>query len=164
VIHGAGIVEDRLVGDKSLDSFRRVVATKVAGALALARALRPDDLRFFVLFTSIAGRFGNRGQADYAAASAILSALATTLNRRWPGRVVAIDWGPWAGTGMASPELCALFEERGIRPIDPSAGVRALERELARGRPGDAEVVIGDGPWALAADEDRAEMLAEAPA
>ena len=66
-----------------------MLGTKLDGALNLARLLRPEPLRFAVFFSSIAGRFGNRGQSDYAAANEALNKLAIWLDRRWPGRVVA---------------------------------------------------------------------------
>ena len=143
VIHGAGVIEDKLVRDKELDSFERVLATKARSARALAEALRPDSLRFLVFFGSVSGRFGNRGQADYAAASEVLNKLAHELDRRWPARVVSIDWGPWLTTGMVSPALQEEFERRGVRLIPIDVGCEMLVEELERGRKGEAEVVIG---------------------
>ena len=93
VIHGAGINEDKLVRDKTGDSFDRVVDTKIASSFILSRHLRPESLQFLALFTSVAGTYGNRGQSDYGAANEILSKLALHLDRKWPGRVVGISWG-----------------------------------------------------------------------
>jgi acyl transferase domain-containing protein/NAD(P)H-dependent flavin oxidoreductase YrpB (nitropropane dioxygenase family)/NAD(P)-dependent dehydrogenase (short-subunit alcohol dehydrogenase family) len=142
VIHGAGVIEDRLIRDKSAESLERVLATKAGAARTLADRLRPEGLRFLVLFSSISGRFGNRGQGDYAAACEVLAALARELDRRWPARVVAIDWGPWRTTGMVSPEVEEQFRRRGVALIEREVGCRLMERELARGRKGEAEVVI----------------------
>jgi NAD(P)-dependent dehydrogenase (short-subunit alcohol dehydrogenase family) len=147
VIHGAGIIEDRLIEDKRPDSFDRVFDTKVKSALTLATKLRSDSLRFLVFFSSVAGRFGNRGQSDYAAANEVLNKLAIYLNGEWPGRVLAINWGPWRTTGMASAEVQRQFAERGVQLIPPSAGCRLLDEELRFGRKGQVEVIIGDGPW-----------------
>ena len=155
VIHGAGVIEDSLIADKDIASLRRVLAAKAVAAIALSRALRPDDLRFLVLFGSVAGRFGNRGQADYAAANQVLSKLAAYLDRRWPARVVAIDWAPWSDTGMAAGEVGERLEALGMRRVAPAAGRRALDRELRLGRKGEAEVILGDGPWAAAAEPVR---------
>ena len=129
VIHGAGVLEDRLIADKTPASFARVYGTKVDGARALAAGLR-SDLRFLVLFGSVSGVLGNRGQADYAAANDALD----TLARHWSlraGRVVTIDWGPWADGGMVSPELERAYARRGVTLIDPDEGVACLLAELA---------------------------------
>jgi NAD(P)-dependent dehydrogenase (short-subunit alcohol dehydrogenase family)/acyl carrier protein len=143
VIHGAGLIEDRLVRDKQLDSLERVLATKAGAARTLAEKLRPDGLRFLVLFSSVSGRFGNRGQADYAAASEVLNKLAQALDRRWPGRVVSINWAPWRARGMVSPALEREFARRGVALIPVELGCRLMEDELRRGRKGEPEVVIG---------------------
>jgi acyl transferase domain-containing protein/NAD(P)H-dependent flavin oxidoreductase YrpB (nitropropane dioxygenase family) len=143
VVHGAGRIEDRLVRDKRRDSLERVLATKAGAAQMLADRLRPEQLRFLVLFSSVSGRFGNRGQADYAAASEVLGCLAHQLDARWPGRVVAIDWGPWRAEGMVSPELEREFARRGVGLIPPDRGCELLIEELRRGAKGEAEIVIG---------------------
>jgi NAD(P)-dependent dehydrogenase (short-subunit alcohol dehydrogenase family) len=143
-IHGAGVIEDRLLADKELASLERVVATKVVGARVLAERLRPESLRFLVLFSSVSGRFGNRGQADYAAASEVLAKLAQTLDRRWDARVVSIAWGPWlAPGGMVSDGVRRQFAERGVELIPVDVGCERLDQELRLGRKGQAEVVIG---------------------
>jgi NAD(P)-dependent dehydrogenase (short-subunit alcohol dehydrogenase family) len=148
VVHGAGVLEDRLVRDKTPDSFARVYSTKVDGARALLAALRRDrGPAFVVLFGSVAGVFGNRGQVDYAAANDTLDTLAhahagvfrtapaagTPAGRGPASRVVSVDWGPWRadGGGMVSAELEREYARRGIGLIEPAEGVDALLREIA---------------------------------
>src|SRR5262249_35952641 len=143
VVHGAGVLDDKLIRHKTPEAFARVVATKLAGATTLAEALR-DDVRFVVLFGSVAGAFGNRGQVDYATGNDALDKLAWSLSRRVRGRVVAVDWGPWAGAGMVSPELEREYARRGIGLVDPERGVAALLAELAGGAP-EAQVVLMTG-------------------
>jgi acyl transferase domain-containing protein/NAD(P)H-dependent flavin oxidoreductase YrpB (nitropropane dioxygenase family)/NADP-dependent 3-hydroxy acid dehydrogenase YdfG len=129
VVHAAGVLEDKLVRDKTVESFERVYQTKLAGARTIEQAIRPD-VNFVVYFGSIAGAFGNRGQVDYASANASLDLSARMLDRRLPGRVVAVDWGPWEA-GMVSPELEREYVKRGIGLIDADEGVACLLRELA---------------------------------
>jgi NAD(P)-dependent dehydrogenase (short-subunit alcohol dehydrogenase family) len=143
VIHGAGIIEDKLIRDKQLASLDRVIGTKVDGAMVLSKKLRPETLRFMVLFSSISGRFGNRGQGDYAAASEVLNKLAQKLDQTWPAHIVSINWGPWLTTGMVSPQVQQQFAERGVELITIDAGCRFLHDELRFGRKGEVEVVIG---------------------
>jgi acyl transferase domain-containing protein/NAD(P)H-dependent flavin oxidoreductase YrpB (nitropropane dioxygenase family)/NADP-dependent 3-hydroxy acid dehydrogenase YdfG len=151
VVHGAGIIDDRLIAEKTTASFNEVFDTKVRSAELLVRMLRPEQLKFLALFSSIAGVFGNRGQCDYAAANAVLNALAQVLDRVWKARVVAFNWGPWDVTGMVSDEVKQQLLSSGIILINPVAGRRAFVDELEFGAKGDAAVVVGDGPWAQAA-------------
>jgi NAD(P)-dependent dehydrogenase (short-subunit alcohol dehydrogenase family) len=136
IVHGAGVLADRLLVDKTTEGFARVWATKVDGARALAEAARAD-LGFLVLFGSVSGVFGNRGQVDYSAANDALDTLARIWAPRADGRVVALDWGPWAapddGTGMVSAELTREYARRGIGLIEPDDGVACLLAELAGG-------------------------------
>ncbi|MGH8905929.1 MAG: SDR family oxidoreductase [Egibacteraceae bacterium] len=159
VIHGAGIVEDRLIEDKTSDSFDRVMATKTTGAFVLARALRPESLTFLALFSSISARCGNPGQGDYAAANEVLNKLAAWLDARWPCRVTSLLWGPWKGTGMVSDELERQLDRRGVQLIGPELGAAALIDELERGRKGDVEVILGAAGWQPATSVPRAEAL-----
>ena len=154
LIHGAGLIRDKLLRDKSLDSFERVLATKLDGALNVVRLLHPEQLRFSVFFSSIAGRFGNRGQSDYAAANDALNKLAIWLDRRWPGRVVAPIWGPWSGIGMVS-DLEDHLGSTGLGMISPEAGVAALVNELLHGRKGEVEVVLAGDLGTLDAPLER---------
>ncbi|MGW6442012.1 SDR family oxidoreductase [Lentzea sp. NPDC055074] len=129
VVHGAGVLDDKLIEAKTQESFDRVWATKVNGAKAFGDG-------FLVLFGSVSGVFGNRGQADYSAANDALDRMA----RFWGAqrRVVAVDWGPWAGAGMAVG-LANEYARRGIPLIQPEQGVEALLNEIANGQ--DAQVV-----------------------
>jgi NAD(P)-dependent dehydrogenase (short-subunit alcohol dehydrogenase family) len=147
VIHGAGIIEDKLFTAKTWDSFTRVFATKVEGAFILSRKLRPETLKLMVLFSSVAGRFGNRGQGDYTAANEVVNKIGLYLNQQWPGRVISINWGPWENSGMVSPEVQRQFDERGVGLVSPDTGVEMFDCELRKGQKNEVEVVIGDGPW-----------------
>jgi NAD(P)-dependent dehydrogenase (short-subunit alcohol dehydrogenase family) len=140
VIHAAGIREDKLIRDKEPDSFARVYDTKVGPALAAIEAVGPGGL--VVLFASVSGAFGNAGQVDYAAANSVLDGLARRARQAAAGsRLLAIDWGPWAGTGMVTPELAREYERRGVGLVEPDAGVAAALAELRAGVP-DAQVVL----------------------
>ena len=142
VIHGAGILEDKLLLDKQDDSLRRVVSTKIDSAFLLSRYLHPDSLQFLVFFSSVSGRFGNRGQGDYAAANEVLNKLARQLDSRWPGRVISVNWGPWDSVGMVSEELRKAFHQRGVALIPPYIGCEKLLEALHYGRKGEAEILV----------------------
>lgn len=141
VIHGAGIIEDKRIRDKSPESFENVFSTKVDSALTLVHALKPESLKFMVFFSSVSGRFGNAGQADYSAANEFLNKLANWLNSRWPGRISAINWGPWDG-GMVSDELRRMYAQIGFDLIPIQEGVDYFLDEIRRDHPESAEVVV----------------------
>ncbi len=151
LVHGAGIIEDAFIRDKTVASFDRVLATKVTPLLTLTRVLDLQRLKLVMLFSSVAGFFGNRGQGDYAAANEMLNRLARCLRRRWPGKVVSLNWGPWTGAGMVTPEVARQFTERGVPLVTVPAGRRAAWREVLHRGGSEVIVVVGPGPWVDAA-------------
>ncbi|MFB6823901.1 SDR family NAD(P)-dependent oxidoreductase [Streptomyces virginiae] len=146
IVHGAGVLRDGLLRDKRPADFTEVFTTKVTGARHLAAAVAAHGdgppPRFLALFGSVAGVYGNRGQCDYAAANDALDGLAHTWAESFPGRVLSVDWGPWAAGagGMVTPELERAYVRRGIPLIDPDAGTAAFLDELAHGS--DVQVVL----------------------
>jgi acyl transferase domain-containing protein/NAD(P)-dependent dehydrogenase (short-subunit alcohol dehydrogenase family)/NAD(P)H-dependent flavin oxidoreductase YrpB (nitropropane dioxygenase family) len=148
VIHAAGVIEDRLLKEKSQQSFDLVFDTKVNSAFLLGRSLRPETLKWVVLFSSVSGRFGNPGQCDYAAANEILNRWAWQAAKQWPStRVVSCCWGPWENMGMAATGVDGVLRERGMVPIPPDDACRFLWDELTFGNREDCEVIAGAGPW-----------------
>jgi malonyl CoA-acyl carrier protein transacylase/NAD(P)-dependent dehydrogenase (short-subunit alcohol dehydrogenase family) len=144
VIHGAGIMEDKLLKDKTPDSFDRVFGTKAASAVLLTELVKPERLKFFVFFASITSRYGNKGQADYAAGNEVLSKMALQLDRTWPCRVLAACWGPWSRIGMTA-DLEQHLTQRGLKLISPEEGPGMLIDELLFGKKGETEVIIAGG-------------------
>ncbi|MEM6959493.1 MAG: SDR family NAD(P)-dependent oxidoreductase, partial [Myxococcota bacterium] len=161
IVHGAGVLADKFLADKSDDDFAHVFDTKVLGLDALLRAEASDPLKVLCCFSSVAGRAGNAGQSDYAMANEVLNKVcAAERARRGPNFVAkSIGWGPWEG-GMVTPALKAHFESMGVPLIPIEGGAKAFVQELmtpARGFDG-IETVAGASPdaWrggALAADE-----------
>ncbi|MER5794810.1 SDR family NAD(P)-dependent oxidoreductase [Streptomyces sp. NPDC001980] len=153
VVFAAGVIEDRLIAEKTPESFQRVYGTKTTGAATLLAALEelPNGPGFAVLFGSISAVLGNRGQADYAAANDALESLGAGWAERTGNRALTVHWGPWAPvgghTGMVSPELGREYARRGIELIDPDEGTAALLRELAWGAESVRAVVYTASGW-----------------
>ncbi|HQE92512.1 MAG TPA: SDR family NAD(P)-dependent oxidoreductase [Anaerolineae bacterium] len=142
ILHGAGVLADKRIEQKTEKDFDRVYGTKVRGLQAILDCLPPEQLRHLVLFSSVAGFYGNAGQADYALANEALNKLAHRLQREYPAcHVVAVDWGPWDG-GMVTAELKRLFTERHITMIPVDVGTDVLADELAQ-EPRAAQIVVG---------------------
>lgn len=147
VVHGAGIIEDKLLRDKTWESFSRVFGTKADSLQILIKKLRFRNLKLLAFFSSVAGCFGNVGQCDYTAANDLLNKLAWQLYDCWPTRVVAFDWGPWESSGMVHEGARQQFLARGIQPMTPAEGVRSFASECLAGSHEDAQVIWGSGPW-----------------
>ncbi|WP_247195703.1 type I polyketide synthase [Streptomyces sp. GESEQ-35] len=153
VVYAAGVIEDKVIAEKTTESFERVYGTKTVGAETLLTALEelPGGPAFAVLFGSISAVLGNRGQSDYAAANDALESLGSAWAARTGRRALTVHWGPWAPTGghtgMVSPELGREYARRGIKLIDPEEGTAALLRELAWGDESARAVVYTSSGW-----------------
>src|SRR5690606_5697817 len=98
---------------------------------------RESPLEAFVLFSSAAGTLGNPGQSTYAAANALLDALAA--RRKEDGLVAtSLAWGLWeqaAGVGLSGhlgSADRARLARRGVGALTPREGMRLLDRALER--------------------------------
>jgi len=142
LIHGAGVLADRLIEEKTDAQFDLVYGTKVEGLRNLLDALADDELKVLVTFSSTTGRYGRRGQADYAAANEVLNKIAQHEARRRPGcRVVSVNWGPWEG-GMVTPSLKSIFEREGVALIGLRAGAEYLVREICSNGKRPVEITV----------------------
>ena len=145
LLHGAGVLADKLIAEKTPEQFDRVYQTKIAGLRGLLNHLDPAQLKALVYFSSSTARFGRVGQVDYAIANEVLNKLAQQQAERYHGcRVCSINWGPWDG-GMVTPELKKLFLREGVEVIDLQAGPNYLIDELRAGNDS-VEVIAMGGP------------------
>ncbi len=143
LIHGAGVIADKPIEQKTEADFDLVTLVKVDGLKNLLACVSPGDLEHLLLFSSIAGFYGNVGQADYALANEILNKIAHQFKRRHPGcRVLAFDWGPWDG-GMVTPVLKRLLARRDIEVIPIETG-RAIFADAVASDNGETQRVIGN--------------------
>jgi amino acid adenylation domain-containing protein len=100
VVHAAGVAGGGLIQLKTLDAAARVLGPKIAGTLALFRALEGIAPDIVLLCSSVTAVTGGVGQVDYCAANAFLDAFAYEQTRR--GRpTLSIGWDTWQEVGMA---------------------------------------------------------------
>ena len=148
LIHGAGVLADKKIEDKTADQFDRVYGTKVEGLLNMLAALKENPLKAMAFFSSTTARLGRLGQIDYAVANEVLNKTAQQQARLRPDcRVVSVNWGPWAG-GMVTPVLERVFRHEGIGLIPLQAGAKHLVQELSlpsEGAPVEV-IILGESP------------------
>lgn len=147
IIHGAGVLADHKIEDKTKEQFDRVYQTKVDGLNTLLDCVNQDGLRFVGLFSSYTARFGRVGQVDYAIANEVLNKQARQLSINHPQcRVASFNWGPWDG-GMVNDNLKKLFASEGVGLIPIDEGAEAVVNELrqATDRPIEVLILASDG-------------------
>ncbi|OSC42265.1 SDR family NAD(P)-dependent oxidoreductase [Mycobacterium decipiens] len=161
IVHAAGVLRDQYLLRKDLTDIRLVTAPKVRGALNLDAATRDLPLDFFVLFSSVAGVYGNPGQCDYSAANAFLDAFAQHRQSlvdagERNGKTVAISWPLWADGGMTVDAVTreSMRRERGWVPLPTEDGLRTFGRCLLADAP--AHVVVAYGAAATLGTQRRA--------
>jgi acyl transferase domain-containing protein/NADPH:quinone reductase-like Zn-dependent oxidoreductase/short-subunit dehydrogenase len=129
IIHAAGRVDDGMLRNLQPQQFVHVMAPKVTGTRLLHTLTQGMDLDFFVLCSAGAALFGSPGQGNYAAANAFMDALAH-YRRSLGLPALSINWGPWAGGGMADALDTSnrhRWKSQGMGMIEPQHGTRALE-------------------------------------
>ncbi|MGD0135288.1 MAG: SDR family NAD(P)-dependent oxidoreductase, partial [Bryobacteraceae bacterium] len=110
LIHAAGVLADKLIADLTIEQFDAVFSTKVDGLRVLLDATADDPIGVLSVFSSVAARYGNRGQSAYAMANEVLNRAAQAeAQRRGDACIVrSMNWGPWEG-GMVTPALAKHF-------------------------------------------------------
>ncbi|PME58515.1 beta-ketoacyl synthase [Vibrio lentus] len=130
LIHGAGVLADKHIQDKTLDELNMVYGTKVGGLEAVLGGLDSSKLKLIAMFSSAAGFYGNTGQSDYSMSNEILNKAALQLSaRNSQAKVMSFNWGPWDG-GMVNAALKRMFTERGVYVIPLQAGAELFSSQL----------------------------------
>jgi NAD(P)-dependent dehydrogenase (short-subunit alcohol dehydrogenase family)/acyl carrier protein len=136
VVHAAGILNDGVLDGLTVDGLGDVLRSKMDAAVNLDELTRGLDLSAFVLFSSFAGTIGSVGQGNYAAANAVLDALAES--RRGQGlRATSLAWGSWAETGLAAANeaVAARLRRSGVVPLPPEMAIMAMLQAVDSGDP-----------------------------
>ncbi|MFI1377628.1 type I polyketide synthase [Streptomyces longwoodensis] len=154
VVHTAGVLDDGMLTAQTPQRVDHVLRPKAEAALHLDELTRGHDLAAFVLYSSAAGILGSPGQSNYAAANAVLDALA--VRRRAAALpAVSLAWGLWAGTGgmgdATDDTARRRIERLGVVPLTPEEGTRLFDA-----------AVHGAAPLAVPVRLDLAALRAQA--
>ena len=101
------VLRDSLFENQSQETFLKVIAPKLTGALNLDHVTREicnDSLDWFVVFSSISSGYGNAGQSNYGFANAGMERI---IEERAKNGYPGIDYfrivkTPYASTGRTS--------------------------------------------------------------
>ncbi|HKQ38162.1 MAG TPA: SDR family NAD(P)-dependent oxidoreductase, partial [Verrucomicrobiae bacterium] len=136
-IHAAGSNAPQLISALDHAAFQRTLGPKTQGFRNVIAAIDSAELRLLVTFSSIIGRAGLAGEADYAVANEWLTRLTEDFQQAHPHcRCLALEWSVWSGVGMGQRlGRIESLRQQGITPITPEVGVEIFERLLMRSSP-----------------------------
>ena len=127
VIHAAGILDDGLIQQQTIERFQSVFEPKVVGAWNLHQLTKHMELDYFILYSSASALIGSPGQSSYAAANAFLDALAYYRKAK-SLPALSISWGAFIDVGLAAADRnrAARLEYRGMAGLTIQDGLKTL--------------------------------------
>jgi SAM-dependent methyltransferase/acyl carrier protein len=129
VVHAAAAIDDLLIPRLGEKGIIAVMRPKVFGALTLEKCLAGQPLEFFACCSSLGSLLGQAGQANYAAANAVLDSLVYDCRARGVP-MLSLNWGGWYGAGFAvtagGKRAIRTLEQRGIMGFAPAEGAAAF--------------------------------------
>jgi len=140
VFHAAGVMQYEPLSTQSPEQMREILDAKMIGGWLLHRLLADVPLDLFVLFSSSSALLSSPMMGSYSAANAFLDSLAH--HRRASGKpALSVNWGTWAGVGMAARFQAVEESKRhgrtgatkGVGVLPSHGALEALERLLDDG-------------------------------
>jgi acyl carrier protein len=148
-----------MIKDQSWSSFEKLFKTKVWGTYNLHQALKDEELDFFIMMSSITSVAGNIGQANYAAANYFMNVFAE-YRRSLGMPAMAICWGPWADSGMAtqSENIIKNASVKGLYTISKELGKKIIDKVFNKNI---QSIVVADANWGLFAEKTDVEEVSK---
>ena len=134
LIHFAGLERSKLIYDKDPAEYYRIFDVKATSfATFLANNIVRDD-GFFAFASSIAGKYGNLGQSDYASANDYLAKSALSLSNQGY-RAISIAMSAYKNVGMGVRAGVETFlRSNGVDFVDPQDGMQIFLDEIVYGQ------------------------------
>ena len=134
LIHFAGLERSKLIYDKDPAEYYRIFDVKATSfATFLANNIVRDD-GFFAFASSIAGKYGNLGQSDYASANDYLAKSALSLSNQGY-RAISVAMSAYKNVGMGVRAGVETFlKSNGVDFVDPEDGMQIFLDEIVYGR------------------------------
>ena len=134
LIHFAGLERSKLIYDKDPAEYYRIFDVKATSfGTFLANNIVRDD-GFFAFASSIAGKFGNLGQSDYASANDYLAKSSLSLTNQGY-RSVSIAMSAYKNVGMGVRAGVETFlRTNGVDFVDPEDGMQIFLDEIVYGQ------------------------------
>ncbi|WP_144558030.1 non-ribosomal peptide synthetase [Shouchella miscanthi] len=134
IFQSVGVIKDSLFRNKVPNEIDKVLKPKIEGTLYLDELTKDEDIKCFVLFSSISPIMGNIGQSDYAYANSFLDAFAhkRELMRKQgnrSGKTISLNWPFWkdGGMGIDSNKKDSMEREFGLYDLESIEGIEAFE-------------------------------------
>ena len=134
LIHFAGLERSKLIYDKDPAEYYRIFDVKATsfGSFLVNNIVRDDG--FFAFASSIAGKFGNLGQSDYASANDYLAKSSLSLTNQGY-RSVSIAMSAYKNVGMGVRAGVETFlRTNGVDFVDPEDGMQIFLDEIVYGQ------------------------------
>jgi acyl transferase domain-containing protein/NAD(P)H-dependent flavin oxidoreductase YrpB (nitropropane dioxygenase family)/NAD(P)-dependent dehydrogenase (short-subunit alcohol dehydrogenase family)/4'-phosphopantetheinyl transferase EntD/acyl carrier protein len=134
VIQGASDLIEKSTEDIDMGEFIDNMKSKALGTACLLSALSTTDVGTFINFSSVAGRWGNKGQSSYAVGHEVAAILVAGMREKRVGRWINVFFGPWLNIGMIRKgEVMERLRAKGSDFITHETGYEFFVKELGSG-------------------------------
>ncbi|MBK9266453.1 MAG: SDR family NAD(P)-dependent oxidoreductase [Polyangiaceae bacterium] len=160
VFHGAGVSGLHPFTQLSESEFMRCFRVKAQGLWNILHGVDLTRLKMLHVISSIIGKMGMHGQADYAYANAWLDEAVRDLAYAYPKlHCLTLGYSVWKGTGIGHKlGVVESLERRGVSAISVEQGVAAYLQLMSAPHPGPVHVIIGSLP-----DAQRSVIMSSRP-
>ncbi|MDT0261615.1 3-oxoacyl-ACP reductase FabG [Jatrophihabitans lederbergiae] len=129
LVNCAGITDDRAIALMSDDAWDRVLETNLTGTFNVTRAFVMPAMRagFGVVtnISSVAGVYGNAGQANYSATKGGIDAMTRTLAKELGRSGIRVNS---VAPGFIESDMTASFTQDQIKAMVRKVSLRRIER------------------------------------